>query len=138
VYDKFAESGKEEYRDCVRFELELKGRISKAVWAKCCDGSLTLNGLLQMVIEEYKRLGVAMPEETLSEDVTEIPGRETTPIENTKAWLAKQVAPAVARIVSEYGSFTALQCLFHKALDQAALSGIIKLWSINIDNYVYE
>jgi hypothetical protein len=91
-----------------------------------------------MVIGEYKRLGVAMPEETLSEDVTEIPGRETTPIENTKAWLAKQVAPAVARIVSEYGSFTALQCLFHKALDQAALSGIIKLWSINIDNYVYE
>ena len=31
IYDKYEESKKEEYKNCIRFELELKGRMSKAV-----------------------------------------------------------------------------------------------------------
>ena len=130
IYDKYEESGKEEHKDCIRFELELKGRVSKAVWRKLQNNETTLGRMLHMVHSECERAGVEMPTDTISEDVSLIPSREATPIERTRDWLAVMLPKAVARVSAEFGHYSVLRMLFSQTFDDYYMSGIIKLLSV--------
>jgi hypothetical protein len=134
AYDKFRESGKEEYRGCVRYEIELKGRISKAVWKMAREGNLSLMKLLEMVRQQFMQQGVTMPQETISEDVTVIPRREKTPIERTRAWMYTMLPKSISNVSLEYGIFDVLRGLLQGSLTDFELSGIIKVVSLSWGN----
>lgn len=134
IYDKYAESGKEEYKDSIRFELELKGRVSKEVWRMFQEGELTLLRLLELVRDECKRQGVDMPSDNLSEDVTSLPKREATPVERTMQWASTMLPKAIRRISNEFGYMNVFRNIFSETLDDYFLSGIIKLISISSGN----
>lgn len=125
-YDKFAESGKEEHRGCVRFELELKGRASKALWRSFIDGSMTLRQALQMVISMLKERGVSVPSEDLDEQDISLPPREPTSPEGTIAWLHKQVAPVVKRLTQSGSWVYAFNALFDGAMTEWERKRIVR------------
>ncbi len=129
IYDKEAESGKEEYKGCVRFELELKGRASKALWAKLVAGETNLAKMLGMVIAMLKERGVLVPNEDIEEaDIIRFKKAPTLQ-ERTIGWLARQVAPTVAKIAQSHGWIFPFSVLFSDACTDWDRSRIIKTLS---------
>lgn len=131
VYDKFEESGKEEYRGCVRFELELKGRMSKACWKKLVDFDTTLRAMLEMVISMLAARGISVPSDDLdNQDLLHLK-KERTTLEGTLGWLSRQVAPAVSRISAEVGYYSPFVALFGEALTAIRQHRILSLIAIS-------
>jgi DNA relaxase NicK len=126
IYDKFEESKKSEYLGCVRFELELKGRMSKALWKKLIAGETNLRGMLEMTVAMLLSKGVSVPSNDIEEmDVLHLKA-EPTGVENQLAWLQNQVAPTVKRLVAEYGWITPFRVLFEEALTSLRTRRIMK------------
>lgn len=112
IYDKFEESGKEEYRDCVRFELELKGRASKALWQQLITGQMNLTSALQMVVHMLAERGVVTPCQDIQDMDIMLPPRQKTSEESTAAWLRKQVSPVLRRLTNEHNWMYAFNAVF--------------------------
>lgn len=112
IYKKFEESGKDEYRNCIRFEVELKGRASKALWQQIVSTGMGVGALLSILRNVLRDRGVEMPPEGFSDGTVELPPSQTTREEGTMAWLARQVAPAVARLSSSWGWRVPFNLLF--------------------------
>lgn len=129
-YDKFAESGKEEHKGCVRFELELKGRASKALWRALCDGEQTLRSSLQMVIHMLKERGVTVPCEDIDDQDVKLPPREATKEESTIAWLHRQVGPVVKRLTQTSHWMYAFNALFDGAMSEWERKRIVRSLAI--------
>ena len=129
-YDKFAESGKEEHRGCVRFELELKGRASKALWQQFITGEQTLRSALQMVITMLKERGVSVPCEDIDEQDIRLPPRQATKEESTYAWLARQVGPVVKRLTQSSHWMYAFNALFDGAMTEWERKRIVRTLAI--------
>lgn len=132
IYDKFEESKKEEYRGCVRFELELKGRMAKVLWEKIRDGNVGMRACLEMLIAMLAERGVIVPSEDLdNQDIIRLKKPETL-IENTVSWLAAQVAPTVKRLSSSHGWIFAFSVLFAGACTEgdrrAIMSTLSRVW----------
>jgi hypothetical protein len=133
-YDKFEESGKEEWKDCIRLEVELKGKTSKALWGQCCEkgyGPGYLLGVLRTILE---RRGIAISDMVWPTVSQAIPIKEITSLQRTRAWWAKQVAPSVARDVAEWGWYTALSILFDGCLTQWDRTAIMNALSVQWGN----
>lgn len=133
-YDKFEESGKEEYRNCVRFEVELKGKTAKAVWLKCATeglGPSYLLGILRFVLE---RRGVALDGFDWPVQSKAIPIKEKTCLETLKGWWAAQVAPSVRKYVAEGGWTTPFCILFEQALTDLDLSTMLRSLALEWGN----
>lgn len=133
-YDKYEESGKEEWKDCVRLEVEIKGKTSKALWNECSSkgyGPGYLLGVLRAILERrgIELSGIEWP--TLPQA---IPLKEITSLQRTRAWWAKQVAPSVARDVAEWGWYTALSILFDGCLTQFDRTAIMNALSVQWGN----
>lgn len=130
IYDKFEESGKEEYRGSVRFELELKGRMAKQCWRAVVDHRVNLRQLLEMVIAMLAERGVTVPDDSLdNQDIIHLRPVPSS-LQNTVGWLGRQVAPTVAKLVSEWGFFTAFNALFSGALTEYDKTVILNSISI--------
>ena len=129
-YDKFEESGKPEHEGCVRYEVELKGRASKALWAQLVLGKTSLRKLLELVMVLYGERGIKLPIEDLDEQDIRIPQPEKTKTEDTLMWLNRQVAPTVARLVGEMGYITPFRVLFEQALTDFRKHRIMRMLSV--------
>jgi hypothetical protein len=133
-YDKYEESGKEEYKDCVRFEVELKGKTAKAVWAKMATdgtGPGYLLGLLRYVLE---RRGIELTGTVWPSEPQALPLKEKTCLETLKGWWASQVAPSIKRYTAEAGWTTPFCILFEQALTDCDLSTMLKGLSVQWGN----
>jgi hypothetical protein len=130
IYDKHAESGKEEYVGAVRYEVEFKGRMSKAIWASLVAGETTLRQQLEMVIKIFEERGVKIPLDDLDRMDVVIPKPEQTSKENTLAWLSRQVAPTVSKLTAEYGYILPFRILFEQALTDLRTHRIMRLLSV--------
>jgi hypothetical protein len=130
IYDKFAESGKEEYRGCVRYEVEFKGRMSKAIWQSLVLHKTTLYDQLKMVFKIYDERGVKIPLDDLDHADIIIPKPDKTTNENTLAWLSRQVAPTVKRMTAEYGYVLPFRILFEQALTDLRTHRIMRMLGI--------
>lgn len=108
IYDKFAESGKEEHRGCIRYEVEIKGRASKALWRLMAEKGKGVTYLLKVLETHLKRNGIEMPKTWLPSTCPQMPIIERTTIESTMAWLRRAVAPAYTRCAIELGWFAPL------------------------------
>lgn len=103
IYDKQAESRKAEYEDCVRFELEIKGRSCKAIWQHICSEGLGQVFLLSVLEQKVEAYGITIPDkEGWGKHLWSRP-KEAHALETTMAWLTKAVAPSVQRVASELG-----------------------------------
>jgi DNA relaxase NicK len=117
VYDKFEESGKEEYRGCVRFEVELKGRKAKELWAAVGEGKVNIHQMLSMLISLLAERGVQVPSGELEAIEPIRFKKEKTLEENTLAWLSRAVAPSVQKLASSHGWFLLFSVLFDESLN---------------------
>lgn len=131
IYDKFAESGKEEYRGCVRYELEIKGRASKALWRKLISGEITLFDCFKMLQKMLLERGVLVPVDEIKTDGPDFPRREKTRTEATAAWLASQVAPTVRRLTDTHGWMYCFSMLFHLACSDEDKRRILRSLALN-------
>lgn len=129
VYDKEQESGKDEYRGCVRYELELKGRASKALWQKLVEGTATLRTALEMVVAMLLERGVVLPSDDLDAQDVLMLKRSPTSEEATMAWWRAQVAPSIKRFTATYGWVTPFRILFEEALTDLRARRIMRLLS---------
>jgi len=134
IYDKFEESGKEEYRGCVRFELELKGRLAKALWQRWVDGAGTLYQALEMVVQMLKERGVAVPSEDIDAHDILMLKRPKTSEEATLAWLKFQVAPTVKKLTGSFGWITPFRILFEGACTEWRVRRIMTLLAVTWGN----
>jgi Replication initiation factor len=116
IYDKYEESGKEEFKDCIRFEVELKGRASKAVWKKLVYDGWGVGDLLSLLFELLQERGVDVPCKDFDAHDIIVLKREKTTLESTLAWLSTQVSPTVRKLAGEVGWFSLFSILFHDAL----------------------
>lgn len=131
IYDKFEESGKEEYKDCVRFELELKGRASKALWKQLISGDMNLMHALQMVVHMLAERGVMVPNQDIQDMDIMLPPRQKTSDESTAAWLAHQVSPVLRRLTNEHTWMYAFNAVFAGVLSNWELHRIERILAIH-------
>lgn len=130
IYDKHEESGKEEYVNCVRFELELKGRLAKALWQKWVEGTGTLLESLEMVVAMLLERGVAVPNPDLQAmDILRLK-RSASSLEATVGWLAQNVAPTVARLSASHGWIFPFSLLFQTATNDLDRVRIMRMLGI--------
>jgi DNA relaxase NicK len=130
VYDKFEESGREEYRGCVRYEIEFKGRMSKALWQALVLHETNLRASLEMVIAMYSERGVTVPCSDLdNQDIVHLKPSPTS-LDGTVAWLSKQVAPTVKRLTAEFGYITPFRILFEQALTDLRIHRIMRTLAV--------
>jgi hypothetical protein len=126
-YDKFAESGKEEYRGCVRYELELKGRASKELWRQVIRDGLNVSDLLKVLSQTLKDRGLTPPCEHFPPNGVDFRTPPTSKEDSTVAWLKRQVAPVIARM-SAYGNWMlAFNTVFDKAMTGWERQRILRL-----------
>jgi hypothetical protein len=133
-YDKYEESGKEEWKNCVRLEVELKGKTSQALWSIIASenaGPGYYLGVLRTILE---RRGLSLDWVEWPGKSKAIPIKEKTSQQRTRAWWASQVAPSVARDVAEWGFYTAMSILFEKCLTEGDRTRIMNAWSISWGN----
>ena len=129
-YDKFAESSKEEYRGCVRYELELKGRASKALWRSLQEGSTDLATALQSVISMLFDRGVIVPVADITAHSVFLPPRQKTSLESSLTWLSKQVAPAIMKLARETDWMTLFSALFTSSMTKWEMQRTLRYLTI--------
>lgn len=126
IYDKFSESGDENYKNCVRVELEIKGKTSKGMWRKLAEEFAGEGYLLAVLYAYCLRIGIVLPP---------APGGSTHEIykpvpkkcvEATLAWMQRSVKPSVARVVNEYGWLLPLRILLEDVLTENELLTVEK------------
>lgn len=130
LYDKFEECGEEWARGCVRLEVELKGKTSKALWAHCAESGDGTLYLLRVLLGYLKRRGVDTSMIFL--EAQDIAPASNEPLRDSVslAWLATQVAPTVARLSQGMGWQTPLRVLFSQAMSEADFTTIMNAFSI--------
>jgi Replication initiation factor len=129
IYDKFAESGKEEFKNSVRFEAEIKGRASKALWERIKQDNLNVRDLLSMLLGLLAERGVAVPEPDFDiQDMLLVQQRTTEPSRKL-AWLASAVAPTVAALTATHGWSLLFSVLFDNACTEFDKRAIIRALS---------
>lgn len=111
-YDKFEESGKEEFRNCVRFEVELKGRAAKSIWRAVQEGKGYVSFLLHECYELLKERGIVLPVDEFAQYPTIEMRKEKTTLESKMAWLYRAVRPTVSLLASEWGIYAPFKQLF--------------------------
>jgi hypothetical protein len=130
LYDKFLESGEERFKNCVRLEIEYKGKAAQRRWEALADGTISLMGLLQLLLQDLHERGVDTSIVDLERQDIVLPKAQPSKENRTWGWWASQVAPSVARSVAERGWYTAFSILFDGALTQFDRTAIMNSLSV--------
>ena len=125
IYDKFAESKELVYKDCIRFELEIKGEAAKDVWGRMLQGPGWLSFINTLVIQWFKAHGIDIPNEYQLEERFTQPPREKHADDKKLAWLSRMVSGTVAHLCGTGHFFPAFEALFRQALTEHERTGIL-------------
>lgn len=128
LYDKFRESGKEHYKDCVRLEVQLRNKPATAVWRECGQRALAQRFLLQVLFFYLNRAGITT--DWIAADWSYVrPPKDTNTKEDTfLGWCVTQIAPALKRYSAENAWCKAFYVLFRECLTPHEMSCILR-WS---------
>ena len=118
IYDKYEESKEECYKDCVRLEIEYKGKRSAAIWQALAVGTLRGMSLLFMLLRDLSERGIDTTGIDIERQDIRLPKPKPSKESVTWGWWASQVAPSVARSVAERGWYTAFSILFRECLSE--------------------
>lgn len=130
LYDKFAESKEDRFKDCVRLEAEIKGKTAKALWRHCASNGLGPGYLLSVLRGLLERRGLQVGMIDWISVPQPLPPKEKTSQETTRAWWSVQVAPSVARDASVSGWYAAFCILFERCLTELDRCTILKALSV--------
>jgi hypothetical protein len=125
IYNKFAESGKEEYRDCVRFEVELKGKAAQQLWDYSASNDVGTMHALQVLIGLFARRGINIKEYTSLIEPVDFAPRERSAADVTMAWYRRQVAPSLKKFSAKNGLAPAIDMIFSATLTSLELDAMI-------------
>jgi hypothetical protein len=126
LYDKYAESKESDWKGCVRLEVEIKGKASKALWSHLAEEGLGNMYLLQVLLWHLERCGLNLSMIDLCRQDILLPKREPLKEERSLIWLAGQVAPTVQRLCMSRGWIAAFSVLFAGALEDVDRSAIMR------------
>lgn len=100
IYDKWEQSKHdEEYKNCVRFEVEYKKPLSKVVCDLILDEDWGASQIYENVLGWFQKRGVPVDKfGTFRESAIQTPKEVTTP-EKQLAWLERQVKPTYQQLV---------------------------------------
>lgn len=125
IYDKYEESGKEEYKDCVRFEIEIKGDAAKEVWAALQQSDSPRMLAYSIVRQWYEKHGVLLPPPPFGDTSFRHAPKEKHNEDRKLAWLQRMVSGTVAQLCATGHWFPVFEALFAKALTEVDRSGIL-------------
>jgi DNA relaxase NicK len=105
AYDKWLQSKLECWRNCLRYEVEFKGKRARRVAESLMSGFVETEGIYQSVLRFFSDRGgiswTAPAESSSSAILIDSSYRATHPdTERSLAWLAKCVRPTVERLIS--------------------------------------
>lgn len=124
IYDKYEESKSQEYKDCVRYEVEIKGEAAQRVWIQLrSKGNQAM--MVRIVQEWFKMHGVAIDVPDLNGVSYEKPQKEQHRDDKKLAWLARMVSGTVQHLCSTGHWYPAFEALFSKALTSDVRYGIL-------------
>lgn len=125
-YDKFAESGEERFRDCVRFEVVLKGKRSAAIWNHCVADGVGTAYLLKILYFylEQNLIDTSWIPTDWSYIRPEPLG--ASKLEATIGWWSSQVVPSIVRIANERGWHLPFAVLFGSWLTERDFHAILR------------
>jgi DNA relaxase NicK len=129
-YDKGLESKDPVYADCVRLEIEYKGKEAQRRWEALADGTATLRSLLGQLLVDLNARGIDTSIVDLDRQAVVLPKAEPTKENVLVGWWASQVAPSVARYSAAGGWQTAFSVLFGKSMcdyDKTAILNALSL-----------
>jgi len=95
----------------VRAEVEAKGPIAAALGARIADGNVPAAFAAAYTHDWYQRRGIDLPFTPGARAELAVEPRAPTDADRTMAWLAKAVAPGVARAVDWRGLWPTLKAL---------------------------
>lgn len=116
MYDKWRESKMPEYKQCVRWEIEVKGQAARDLNAYMRVNKSEAGTTRAIVKEFWQKRGMTPFWETF-EAMEGIPPMKRSKTDETKiAWLAAQVAPTLTKL-REHGRLAdSIRALFSQAL----------------------
>ena len=134
IYDKEAESGQEEYKNCIRFEVEIKGRASKQLWQHMTESSDGVGFLVHLLVDVLKKRGIEIDVGAFEKLPVFKPSLQQTKAEATMAWFNRVVAPSVAKMCAEQGWINPFRALFDRALSPAVFRDIMGVLVLSWDS----
>lgn len=102
VYDKFAESGLEHYRNCVRLEVEFKNNFAVANAAACANQQSAPAWVHSQVCTWMSKRGGALGSIPVTALVHCTPAKNTNDLD-TLRYISKCVRPVLSRMVRRVG-----------------------------------
>lgn len=110
IYDKWRESSHDHYRNCVRFELELKKRAARWNCATLSDGRSSHSFAIATVQSYFKDRGVLLRLTDSRDSLERVPPMETD-IERWLRWASTGVRPRCQEFVKRGRIQELLDCL---------------------------
>jgi len=102
-YNKHAESMDQRYKDCVRYEVEMKDRVGVSMMTQLSSGVDVLPGLISSVHEMFRVRGVSPEFEAMSYPFASEGHQPATDVDRKRAWLRNQVRPTVSFLIAYCG-----------------------------------
>lgn len=101
VYNKAKESNEPEYTNCVRVELEAKGKLARRIWADIPGGSQQDKYALELLLATDEKYGIGIIPKVGSE-LRRLPHieRAKTTLERRLEWLRVAVQPTVKELTA--------------------------------------
>jgi hypothetical protein len=130
IYDKFKESGKLEYAGCVRYEIELKGDVSRETWRQLTSGETSIDWLLPRAVMWFEEHGIVGVMHGYSTKKLATVKHDTPTADKAVSWLFRQVSGTVARLVSQGYWWPAFNALFKDVLPNDVRYGILHSFAI--------
>lgn len=101
AYDKYAESGDDPYRDCFRYELEVKGEPAQRTVAWLCSSADRGASIRQAVYSHLSRRGIRPLFSHVDTGMRIQTIRPRTDRASRLGWLSATVRPVVQRLMAE-------------------------------------
>ena len=126
VYDKFTESKMPEYRQCVRWEIEVKGEQARDLYGYMRENKQEAQTVRTIVHQFYASRGMPPFWEHFESLESKPPVKRTKTDETKLAWLAMQVRPVLRRLVASGKGSAAVRAIFGDDLTDAELDIILR------------
>lgn len=111
MYDKAAQTATPEYANCIRYELEVKGKRAGAVGQACLDANDEQRWMAGYIQGHLHSHGLFPPLPAMQSFLVEPRRLEAVPDERRLEWLNKQVSPTVQRLIARGRGGDVLQAL---------------------------
>jgi DNA relaxase NicK len=135
MYDKYKESKMPEYKSCVRWEIEVKGRQALDLNAYMRDNKYEPGVTRAIVKQFWQYRGMTPFWDTFEALEMEPPMKRSRTDETKLAWLQAQVAPTIQTLMEHNRGQDAIRALFGMGIPDATVREIERLVTICDENY---